>query len=400
MKIARQTCARGRIHVLLAAIAFILILAALTIAVPALAQPANNTGLSARQAEIQRLKSEIASINLASEQAVERYNQANIELENTRQQMAQNEKTLAETSIKLDAARIALEDRLLRIYRDGSLGILDVILYSKSFNDFINRFEMLGRISQQDQADVEEFLKYKAEIEQTQAALETTRQQQEKALSSLAEEKSLVESGLAARKQLLASAEAEVAQALTRQMRQGQIATPRSQETAETRTEPPAPESGTTDSDNSTAEDPQPEVEPAPDPQPEPEPAPDPPSEPGSGDQPPPPANGNAVSIAVQYLGVPYVWGGADPSGFDCSGLTMYVYAQMGISLPHSAEAQYYAGTPVSPSEMEPGDLVFFGNPISHVGIYVGGGSMIHAPLEGSVVSYSGIGGNVGAVRL
>ena len=96
----------------------------------------------------------------------------------------------------------------------------------------------------------------------------------------------------------------------------------------------------------------------------------------------PPSNSGSAVSIAYQYLGVPYVYGGASPSGFDCSGFTMYVYNQLGISLPHGATPQLKYGTYVSRSELQPGDLVFFSDgsyPASHVGIYVGDDQFIHA---------------------
>ena len=92
-----------------------------------------------------------------------------------------------------------------------------------------------------------------------------------------------------------------------------------------------------------------------------------------------------AATIAMRYLGVPYAWGGASPAGFDCSGLVMYVYAQLGIALPHYAAAQYGFGTPVPPDQLQPGDLVFFDG-LGHVGIYIGGGQMIHAPHSGDVV--------------
>ena len=92
---------------------------------------------------------------------------------------------------------------------------------------------------------------------------------------------------------------------------------------------------------------------------------------------------------------MPYVWGGASPRGFDCSGLTMYCYAQIGIGLSHGATDQQRASTPVPLSALQPGDLVFFGGASysHHVGIYVGGGSMIHAPHTGAVVSYGSISG-------
>ena len=113
---------------------------------------------------------------------------------------------------------------------------------------------------------------------------------------------------------------------------------------------------------------------------------------------------GGVVGIAMQYLGVPYQWGGASPSGFDCSGFTMYVFAQVGISLPHNAAMQYGMGSAVGRQFLQPGDLVFF-NGLSHVGIYIGGNQFIHAPHTGDVVKISTLTGwysstYVGARRL
>ena len=115
-----------------------------------------------------------------------------------------------------------------------------------------------------------------------------------------------------------------------------------------------------------------------------------------------------AVAIAEQYLGVPYVWGGANPlSGFDCSGLVMYVYAQLGIQLTHFSGAQWNEGTRIlQPEDLLPGDLVFFHPGPSgpgHVGMYVGGGQFIQAPHTGDVVKISSLDAYavsyVGAVR-
>ena len=93
------------------------------------------------------------------------------------------------------------------------------------------------------------------------------------------------------------------------------------------------------------------------------------------------------VSIAAQYLGVPYVWAGASPSGFDCSGLVQYVFAQLGISLPHNTVAQWHSPQAVSVprNQLQPGDLVFF-NGLDHVGIYIGNGYLIDAPHTGADV--------------
>lgn len=102
---------------------------------------------------------------------------------------------------------------------------------------------------------------------------------------------------------------------------------------------------------------------------------------------------GEIVAAAEQYLGVPYVWGGTSPDGFDCSGLVQYVMDSLGISVNRVAEDQFRNGTPVSRDELQPGDLVFFerNGYIHHVGIYAGNNMMIHAPRTGDVVKYQSI---------
>jgi cell wall-associated NlpC family hydrolase len=97
-----------------------------------------------------------------------------------------------------------------------------------------------------------------------------------------------------------------------------------------------------------------------------------------------------AVNIASQYIGTPYVYGGAAPGGFDCSGLTQYVYAQLGRGLPRSAEAQYEAAQKIPQSWAQKGDLIFFGSPgsVYHVGIYEGNGVIEHAARPGTNVEY------------
>ncbi len=102
----------------------------------------------------------------------------------------------------------------------------------------------------------------------------------------------------------------------------------------------------------------------------------------------------DAVALARRYLGWPYAWGGASPAtSFDCSGLVQWVYGQLGTALPRTAQAQYDATDRLTPDQLRPGDLVFFAQTypdpvdwITHVGIYVGEGTMIHAPQEGDVV--------------
>jgi cell wall-associated NlpC family hydrolase len=97
-------------------------------------------------------------------------------------------------------------------------------------------------------------------------------------------------------------------------------------------------------------------------------------------------AAGVAVDTALAQVGDPYVWGAGGPDSFDCSGLMQYAYAAAGISLPHSSRMQSQMGAPVSPSALQPGDMLFFYSPVSHVGMYIGNGQMVHASTSGSPV--------------
>lgn len=136
-----------------------------------------------------------------------------------------------------------------------------------------------------------------------------------------------------------------------------------------------------TASTNVTASTPAPAPAPAPTPAPAPKPTPAPAPAATS-------ASGQAVlDYAYRFLGTPYVWGGTTPSGFDCSGFTQYVYRNFGVNLPRVSRSQATSGTKVSYANLQAGDLVFFGTGgISHVGIYIGGGNMIHSPRPGKSV--------------
>ena len=119
-------------------------------------------------------------------------------------------------------------------------------------------------------------------------------------------------------------------------------------------------------------------------------------------DNPASPLGATAVAIAMHYVGTPYVWGGAGPAaGFDCSGFTMYVYAQLGIALPHYAASQFAAFAKLASFDLEPGDLVFF-EPRSdgpgHVAIYAGNDTIIEAPHTGALVRTGSLSGSAAAL--
>ena len=325
-------------------------------------------------AEIQRLDEEVGA-------AAERWNGANLELQSLTSELAQTRRHLgiARRTYRVSQERVA--QRLRDLYINGSPdSTLEVLLGAQSLDEIITGLDATQRISSQDARITREAKAARTRVAEREEQLTEARERQAQIVEGLAAEKQAIEGKLAERQRLLASVKDEIARMQEAERRrqaelrrQAQLELERQQRLAEAQA---AAESATpqatyeADGDGLSGA------------------APD-------ADYTPPPADASlgaqVVAIAMQYLGIPYVWGGASPSqGFDCSGLTMYVYAQVGISLPHYAAAQYQMGVPVSKDQPQPGDLVFFRG-LGHMGMYIGGGNFIHAPHTGDVVKISSL---------
>jgi cell wall-associated NlpC family hydrolase len=314
---------------------------------------------------------------------------------NAKQQLALVEQDLKRNEYRLHVARgnfkaaqKRLMDRLYSIYVNGSPSTIDVLAGAHSLSQVIDRAESAQVISSQDAALGRQALQFEQAVQRRERQLKQLKQKRVHAVAVIAAEKQTVESELARQKQLLASIHTTISHlqaqeaARERAARAAAEARLRAEIAARKAAARAAAEQAAQQSSSSSA----PTIVPPP-------PVSVPTGGTGAG-------HPEAASIALHYLGVPYVYGGASPSGFDCSGLVMYVYAQLGISLPHYTVAQWNATQPIS--SPAPGDLVFF-NGLGHVGIYIGGGKFVDAPHTGSVVridSMSGFGGYDGARRV
>ena len=358
-----QKKATGRRHVavFLFCIPLIGLVTLLTFVALAGAEPAGD--ISSRQTDADAVRSEITSMNIELQTKIESYNYANYQLSEIQAGIAEKEAQMQETIATLESTQAKLDQRVEAIYRNGSVEMIDVLMETEDLTDFLTKFDMLTKVGEQDRDDVEQVKMLKAQIESAQTQLADEKSTQESLVSQLETEKIVIESSINERNSALASIEADIAD-----LEAAQAAVNEASFQAQIASVPDGGGSSGGGSGGGSS------------------------GGGGGGGSAPAPTAGGAVGIASQYLGVPYVWGGASPSGFDCSGLVLYVYAQLGISLPHSAAAQQGYGTPVSYGELAPGDLVFFGSPAFHVGIYAGGGGMIHSPYPGASVTYGSVG--------
>ena len=328
--------------------------------------------LEQQQARAQSVLAQVQEIDSELSHAIEAYNLANIKLDRIKSDLVRNQRHLGLARKNLGTAEQRLADRVVSLYTSGEENsTVSVLLGASSLNELLDRIETANRLSDQDATTLGQVIRYRAQVKRERVQLTKARAAQAEIVATKASQKTSIQRRLAQRQSMLAGVRGEIRRIQAAERRRSlAIAASLRGQTFES--SPGLGAAGVTPDGAIVA---------------------------------PPARYGGVVGIAMRYLGVPYRWGGASPStGFDCSGFTMYVYAQIGVSLPHYTGSQYAMGTPVSRDQLEPGDLVFF-NGLGHMGIYVGGGNFIHAPHTGDVVKISSMTGwyastYVGARRL
>jgi cell wall-associated NlpC family hydrolase len=248
----------------------------------------------------------------------------------------------------LALAREQLKTRAVTMYKTRDVGFVDVLFATNSFDELVTQLDLMERLGQSDVDTVKSIAAYKRDVKDRRLKLEADKKAAVELVAEAKTEKNKVQTLEAKLERMQRGVKAEI-----RRLREQAAAAARAQ------------------AQQSWGGGSAPVVDPG------------------------GPGHPEVVALAQRELGDPYVFGAAGPDAFDCSGLTMYVYAQIGIGLPHAATAQQQMSTPVPINALQPGDLVFFGGPGAsyHVGIYVGGGTMIAAPHTGAVVSYGSASG-------
>ncbi len=354
----------------------VFVVAALVAAVPGFAD-----SITSKKAEAQQVLGQINQLDIRLGRAVEAYDASTIKLEQIKKQLRDNRYEMDVAKKNLKTAEWRLGKRLQELYISGGQqdSMVGVLLGAKSLDDVINRLDTANRVSAQDAQVLREVTRFRQEVATRGVALESAHRAQQRIVADRRAAKAEIESGLAEHKRLLASIKDQIVelqreeaarqallaqQARARYIAQQQEAAARINGTIVGPTAQ-APTSSTDNPTNPTTPNPVTTVA-------------------------PPSHYGGVVGVAMGQLGKPYVWGAAGPDTFDCSGLVVYSYAAVGVSLPHSSYALWNVGVYVSKDQLQPGDLVFFDG-LGHVGIYIGGGEFIHAPHTGDVVKISNI---------
>lgn len=345
-----------------------MVLAVLTAALLLAVVPASAQTIESKRAQAQEVLAEMRQLDSDVARAAEAWNYAKIQLDEIEADLESNGRHLVAARRSLGASQQRIAERLRDLYVNGEGdSTLEVLLGARSLDDVIERLEAIDRVSSQDAEILAAVKRYRKEVETRRAELKADRAEQAELVAERAAQKQAIEARLAERQRLYASVKDEieqlvaeeqrrqaalVAQARARLQQQQQAAALVAQDAAEpsftdVSAFPAAPPDGT--------------------------------------------KAAQVIGIAMQYLGIPYRWGGSTPEeGFDCSGFIAYVYAQIGVYLPHHAASQFGYGVPVSREELQPADLVFFDG-LGHAGIYIGGGQFVHSPHTGDVVKISSI---------
>lgn len=308
-----------------------------TLSLPlAMLSPAEQGGAQASPARVKSLQSQLERLNQQSDQLVEQYLQAKLELEHTQRMLSSLRSDAQQASRVLQDAQARLGARAAAAYIQGPGVDLSALLESKNPSDTIDRVQVLDLLARQD-GDLMDTLKVAGDTYgQRKRALESSQREQARQVAGLNAKKRAVEDSVARTEQLLSQVKAADRAQLLASANNGSGGGA------------PAPSSF--------------------------------PKVPVSG------GAAKAVAYAKAQVGKPYSFGGSGPGSFDCSGLTMMAWAQAGVSLPHSSSAQYGATRRISSGDLQPGDLIFYYSPISHVAIFVGGGMQVAATHTGDFV--------------
>ncbi len=328
--------------------------------------------LAEARAEADRVEAELAGLNDQVAAAAEAYNAAQIELDETNAAIAENQRILSASRSNLRVSRAELERMLVDAYRRGDPDVVAFLLSASSIDELVDQSRFMQRVTAHAGQVVRDVRRYTRQVQDTERALEAEQADRRAALDARAAEESTVRGALAERERLLASLSGEISAIIQRREAARQAEAERLAASAGITLEEAVAEADVDDVELG-----------------------------GSADlggataviQAPPSSSvgGSAASIALGALGVPYRWAGSSPeTGFDCSGLIAWAYAQVGVSLPHNAAAIYAMGTPVPIEALEPGDIVSFRGS-GHAGIYIGGGQYVHAPQTGDVVKVSSV---------
>jgi peptidoglycan DL-endopeptidase CwlO len=328
--------------------------------VGATAPRAHADRIGSKRAQARSVLVQLQQLDAAAQRANSRYQSATQQLRSVEHQLDVNRQALGVARGNFSQAQLALAKRIVAIYTsEDQQSSLAVLLGAHSLDDLISRIETVNSISKQDSALIHQVVGFKQQIVRRRTLLRQQRASAHRLVAARAAARNRIQGRLAAERRLYNSVRSQLQQMISDQQAAQAAAAHAARMAAAAQQAAPIGSFGTGDPTGTV------------------------PAERYSG----------VVGIAMQYLGVPYVWGGASPSGFDCSGLVMYVFAQVGISLPHYTVAQfsYPDSVAVPRSELQPGDLVFFAG-LGHVGIYVGNGQFIHAPHTGDVVRISSLG--------
>jgi cell wall-associated NlpC family hydrolase len=343
--------------------ALVLVIAAAGIA----AGVATGDSISSKQAQARQVMAQITQLDGSLHRAQNAYEDSTRKLRQIEHSLKMNKIALHVARVNLRLSQKALMARMVTIYTSRSdQSTLAVLLGAQSIDDLVNRIEAMRSVSSQDVAVMNQVIGFKKAVTVHQRALVTAHRSQKRLVRVRAAAKARVSSQLAHEQRLYSSIKGEIQQMIANEQARQLALARRLTQRFDAQQQAQALSLAQTPIGASASV--------------------------GGASVAPPSQYTGVVGIAMRYLGTPYVWGGSSPAGFDCSGFVAYVYAQVGVSLPHYTGAQWNMGVAVDRADLQPGDLVFFDG-LGHVGIYIGGGEFIHAPHTGDVVRISSMTG-------